>query len=73
MKVNNGNLTIFKYALILLLPSLAFSGILLYYSNQALQIPLIHKLYNPSLYPNDPFVDTLPSYPSILWKTIAFS
>ena len=36
-----------------------------------MQIPLVHTINNPSLFPNDPFAATLPYYASVLWKIIA--
>lgn len=42
-------------------------------SNQALQIPLLQTLRDPSLYPNDPFVRTLAGYCSIFWLAVAYA
>lgn len=56
---------------LLFLSSLAFTGYDVYTDNQALQIPLVHTINDPSLFPNDPFAATLPYYASMLWKIIA--
>ncbi|MBD2742010.1 DUF6798 domain-containing protein [Coleofasciculus sp. FACHB-1120] len=59
------------YTLIFFLCSLLQTGYAVYVQNQALQIPLVHFLNNPSLYPNDPFGATLPYYSSTLWYGVA--
>ncbi|MEW5861846.1 MAG: DUF6798 domain-containing protein [Cyanobacteriota bacterium] len=64
-------LSILIYTLIFFFCSLLQTGYAVYVQNQALQIPLIHFLNNPSLYPNDPFGATLPYYSSTLWYGVA--
>ncbi len=59
------------YGFILFITSFFVSGYTVYESNQAIQIPLIYLLNNPSLYPNDPFAATLLNYPSLLWRVVA--
>jgi hypothetical protein len=59
------------YTLIFFFCSLLQTGYAVYVQNQALQIPLVHFLNNPSLYPNDPFGATLPYYSSTLWYGVA--
>lgn len=59
------------FIFIFYISSLLVTGYLIYSSNQALQIPLVFKLNEPTLYPNDPFGDTLPYYSSMLWRVIA--
>ncbi len=59
------------YTLIFFISSLLITGYVIYSSNQSLQIPLVYKLNDPALYPNDPFGDTLPYYASMLWRVIA--
>jgi hypothetical protein len=61
----------YVYILLFYISSLLITGYVIYSSNQALQIPLIYKLNDPTLYPNDPFGDTLPYYSSMLWRVIA--
>ncbi|MBE9125751.1 MULTISPECIES: DUF6798 domain-containing protein [unclassified Coleofasciculus] len=43
----------------------------IYHENQAIQLPLVHWLNNPSLYSNDPFAATLRYYSSMLWMLVA--
>jgi len=52
--------------------SILMSGYKVYYHNQSLQIPLVHLLNDPSLYPNDPFAATLPYYASAVWRVVAW-
>ncbi|MCL1465566.1 DUF6798 domain-containing protein [Argonema galeatum] len=66
-----GNPSIHIYAIILFLASLLMTGYAVYYGNQSIQIPLVHLLNNPALYPNDPFAATLPYYSSMLWRVVA--
>ncbi|NJO93647.1 MAG: hypothetical protein HC820_03445, partial [Hydrococcus sp. RM1_1_31] len=49
------------------------TGYAVYIENQALQIPLVDYLNNPSLYQNDPFGATLPYYASTIWYLVAFA
>jgi hypothetical protein len=67
-----GQLPIYLYAIILFLASLLVTGYAVYTQNQPLQIPLVYLLNNPSLYPNDPFVATLPRYASTLWYAVSW-
>jgi hypothetical protein len=60
------------YGFILFIISFLSTGYAVYEINQAFQIPLVHLLNNPSLYPNDPLAATLPDYPSLLWRVVAF-
>lgn len=62
---------VWVYGLLLYLSSLARTGYRVYFSNQALQLPLVALLNDPSLYPNDPFAATLPYYASLLWRLVA--
>lgn len=57
--------------LTLLISSFLINKYSIYYSNQSLQIPLVNLLNDTSLYPNDPFVTTLPNYSSKLWPLVA--
>lgn len=59
------------YAGILLIASIFVTGYGVYVGNHPLQIPLVHLINNPSLYPNDPFAATLPYYASTLWQLVA--
>ncbi|HAJ60151.1 MAG TPA: hypothetical protein DCP31_13570 [Cyanobacteria bacterium UBA8543] len=61
----------FIYGFILFILSFVVSGYRIYEKNQDIQIPLVHLLNNPSLYPNDPFAATLLHYPSLLWQGVA--
>jgi hypothetical protein len=60
------------HGFILFILSFLVSGYTIYEINQAIQIPLIHLLNNPSLYPNDPFAATLLDYPALLWRIVAW-
>lgn len=69
---NRGNNAAYIFIFILLsLSSLAFTGYYVYTDNQALQIPIVHVINDPSLYPGDPYAATLPYYATVLWKIIA--
>lgn len=59
------------YIFILFFASLLVTGYRIYSTNQSLQIPLVHKLNDPTLFANDPFGDTLPYYASMLWRIVA--
>ncbi|MFB2835367.1 DUF6798 domain-containing protein [Floridanema evergladense] len=59
------------YFLLLYISSLLVTGYVIYSSNQALQIPLVYQLNDPTLFANDPFGDTLSYYASMLWRIIA--
>lgn len=61
------------YGFILFILSFVVSGYRIYEKNQDIQIPLVHLLNNPSLYPNDPFAATLLNYPSLLWQGVAMA
>ncbi|HEY9706831.1 MAG TPA: hypothetical protein V6D48_01370, partial [Oculatellaceae cyanobacterium] len=61
------------YGFILFILSFVVSGYRIYEKNQDIQIPLVHLLNNPSLYPNDPFAATLLNYPSLLWQGVAIA
>jgi hypothetical protein len=65
------NVPVFLYALIFTVLSLILTGYRVYYGNQAIQIPLVYSFNDRSLYPNDPFVATLPYYASMLWQVVA--
>jgi hypothetical protein len=56
---------------ILFISSLMISGYQLYSDNQAVQIPLILSYNNSSLFPNDPFIDTLVHYASPFYRVVA--
>jgi len=55
----------------LYLGSLVSTGIDVGIGNHELQIPLVLELNDGSLYPHDPFVETLGSYPAPLWHIVA--
>ncbi|MBF2022539.1 MAG: hypothetical protein IGR93_21230 [Hydrococcus sp. C42_A2020_068] len=59
------------YGLIFSLVSILVTGYRVHTENQALQIPLVHYINDPSLYPNDPFGQTLPYYASAVWYLVA--
>lgn len=58
-------------ALLFAVASIGATGYGAFVGNHAIQIPLVHILQDPSLYPGDPFVDTLRDYPVALWRIIA--
>jgi len=60
------------YAFMFFAASLLITGYRVYFHNQALQIPLIHLLNDPTLYPRDPFAATLPYYASFTWRLAAW-
>lgn len=64
---------IYLFGFILYFASILVTGYAVYVENQALQIPLIHFINDRSLYPNDPFSETLPYYASIVWYLVAFT
>lgn len=39
--------------------------------NNVLQIPILQRAADPTLYPNDPFIDTLDDYFSVLWNGLS--
>jgi len=44
----------------------------IYGSNHAYQLVLVHRLNDPTLYPNDPFADTVYHYASVFWYVVAW-
>jgi len=60
------------YGAALYVASVLYTGYRIYYHNQSLQIPLVHLLNDPTLYPNDPFAATLPCYASEMWRVVAW-
>ena len=60
------------YSLFFCIASILITRYEVYSENQALQLPLVHWLNNPELYPNDPFAETLRYYASTLWYAVAF-
>jgi hypothetical protein len=44
----------------------------IYGSNHAYQLVLVQKLNDPTLYPSDPFADTVYHYASVFWYVIAW-
>jgi hypothetical protein len=48
------------------------NGYGVYYGNQSLQIPFVQRINDPSLFPHDPFADTLNYYVSALWFLVAW-
>lgn len=64
--------SVYWCAFIIVVASLLQTGYSIHYGNQAFQIPLVYWLTNASLYPNDPFVATLPYYASMLWRVVAW-
>lgn len=67
------DLDVVIYGLILFIASIFITRYAVYIENQALQIPLVHYINNPSLYQNDPFGATLPYYASTIWYLVAFA
>ncbi len=59
--------------LALLISTFLINKYYIYYANQSLQIPLVNLLNDTSLYPNDPFVATLPNYSSQLWPLVSLA
>jgi hypothetical protein len=39
--------------------------------NQEMQVPLVQMLNDPALFPGDPFMATMPYYPSMVWRVVA--
>lgn len=66
------NAQLFWWALALGAASVLVTGYRVYFHNQALQIPLIRLLKDPTLYPGDPFAATLPYYASTLWRVVVW-
>lgn len=60
------------YGLIFYLLSLFVSGYDVFVNNHDLQIPLLKIINDPTLYPGDPFVQTLGRYASYLWYAVAW-
>lgn len=60
------------WAAIFAVASVLITGYRVYFHNQALQIPLVLLLNDPSLYPKDPFAATLPYYASSVWRIVAW-
>jgi hypothetical protein len=60
------------WALVFAAASVLFTGYRVYFHNQALQIPLVRLLNDPSLYPHDPFAATLQYYASPVWRVVAW-
>ncbi|MCJ7482988.1 MAG: hypothetical protein MUO31_08480 [Thermodesulfovibrionales bacterium] len=52
--------------------SLLITGYYQYIGNQSIQIPLVQKINDPSLYANDVFAQTLSRYSTFLWYVVAF-
>ncbi len=44
----------------------------IYGSNHPFQLLLVQRLNDPTLYPNDPFADTVFDYASVLWYVVAW-
>ena len=51
--------------------SVVNTGYRYFCDNHALQLPLVEKILDPGLFPNDPFVETLTDYESWVWWIIA--
>ena len=51
--------------------SILVTGYDTYIDNHALQLPIVDRLADASMYPGDPFVDTAPYYASVLWRLVA--
>lgn len=64
--------SLYIYGFVFGIASIFITGYAVYIENQALQIPLVHWINNPSLYPHDPFAETLRYYASPLWYLVAF-
>jgi hypothetical protein len=65
------NVPIFVHTAILFGSSILVGGYWVYVQNHALQIPLVHYINDPSLYPDDPFAATLRYYASPVWYLVA--
>ncbi|MFN2177713.1 MAG: DUF6798 domain-containing protein [Anaerolineales bacterium] len=65
------NYLVWFYGIILFLTSLLITGYRIYYGNQAITIPLILSVNDPTLFPNDPFVSTLVNYAAPIWRLLA--
>src|SRR5262249_19257845 len=65
------DLALFVGFALLLLRSLLHVGVGIYAANQQLQIPLLMRPAAPTLFPGDPFVDSLRYYASPLWWPIS--
>ena len=61
------------FGVVLLLASLLLTGYHVYYNNHAHQFPMVYRLVDPALFPNDPFADSLAHHPSLLWRLIAWT
>lgn len=57
---------------VLLAVSFLATGYSVYNWNHALQIPHVNRISDSSLYPGDPFVESLDSYLGVLWPLLAF-
>jgi hypothetical protein len=64
--------SLYIYGFVFCIASILITGYAVYIENQALQIPLVHWINNPSLYPHDLFTETLRYYASPLWYLVAF-
>ena len=60
------------YGIVIYLASLLYTGYYYFVANQCLQVPLIYYLNDPTIYPHDPFAQTLPFYASMLWRIVAW-
>jgi hypothetical protein len=56
---------------ILFASSLVITGLGAFDKNHSIQVPLVRRLVDPSLYPHDPFVAAVARYPSALWPLVA--
>ncbi len=57
---------------VLFVSSFAISGYTAGSFNHLIQLPLVQKLQDPSLYSKDVFVSTLPHYATPFWRVVAF-
>lgn len=60
------------YGIPLFVASLLQTGYAVYLGHHVVQIPLVHLINDPSVYPHDPFAATLPSYASLFWIVVAW-
>jgi hypothetical protein len=72
-RLNQRRLIIAMSALVILTSTWLMRPYTYMTNNHALQLPLVHSLRAPELYPNDPLVDTFGTYSSWYWTAVAKS
>lgn len=58
--------------ILLTLAHVLLGGYRLGAGNQAIQIPFVKRLLDPTLYPNDPLVNTISEYPTFFFRGVAW-